>query len=667
MMLPGAGSDAPTTVVFYGNRVPPLPPRPDLTRTVFGEPRRLFNGRDLDGWTLTNKNQINGWRAIDGELVNTTPKRDFQPYSRYGNLRTAAEFKDFNLQIEFNVPVGANSGIYLRGTYEAQVVDRDSRMQGIQGVGAIFGRIAPSENAGLPGGSWQHDDLTLVDRHATVVWNGKKVIDNQPIAGCTNGALSADETQPGPIYLQGDHTAVRYRNIVLRPVDSMWHGAQGSPSGHRSTRGWIRTSSTTVCLFARPNRDRSRCRRRAGQGGLGPLGEAGIAWRSRRFSRIPDRFGRRSGGWLLPVLCNAPTAQRRFPVGGPVLGERPMVGARIPDGVAVQWSFLSVLQSNDGRFCGGQEAGELARHGCVSEVKRTGSRVDSMIEQTKSRRRPVVEYLFLTAALIALGGASVGMSGEPPRPLRVLLITGGCCHDYKVQKDLLKEGLEARAHVTVDQVHSDDASTAPKLAIFGNPDYAKGYDVVIHDECAAKISDPAVIAGVLAPHRAGIPGVNLHCAMHCYRIGSPADPADMGAERAMWFEYLGLQSSGHGPKLPIPVETIDADHPITRGLGWESWTTGEEELYNNIQIYPTATPLQRGSQVVRRRGTEQRAEAVVTWVNEYRGTRVFSTTLGHYNQTVGDDRYLDLVTRGLLWACGKLDAGYLKPETEGVD
>lgn len=207
-----------TKIAFDGKRIPPLPPKPDLKTVTFGKPISLFNGRNLDGWTLTNTKQINGWKAIDGVLVNTTPKKTFQPYSRYGNLRTKRKFMDFNLQIEFKVPKGGNSGIYLRGVYEAQVVDRDSRMQGIQGVGAIFGRIKPSKNAGKPGGQWQKYDITLVDRHVTVVLNGTKVIDNAPIAGCTNGALFADETIPGPLYLQGDHTAVSYRNIILRPV-----------------------------------------------------------------------------------------------------------------------------------------------------------------------------------------------------------------------------------------------------------------------------------------------------------------------------------------------------------------------------------------------------------------------------------------------------------------
>src|SRR3989442_13869478 len=101
----------------------------------------------------------------------------------------------------------------------------------------------------------------------------------------------------------------------------------------------------------------------------------------------------------------------------------------------------------------------------------------------------------------------VPASGADQKPLRVLLLTGGCCHDYAKQKDILKRGLEARINLVVDQIHTNDSSTRPALAIFGDPDYAKGYDLVIHDECAADISDPAIIEGVLKPHRDGIPGV----------------------------------------------------------------------------------------------------------------------------------------------------------------
>lgn len=251
---------------------------------------------------------------------------------------------------------------------------------------------------------------------------------------------------------------------------------------------------------------------------------------------------------------------------------------------------------------------------------------------------------------------------DPPTPIRALLITGGCCHDYAAQKDILKSGIEARAHIVVDQIHTDDKSTAPPLAILGNPEYAKGYDVVIHDECAAAISDPAKIAAVLAPHKRGIAGVNLHCAMHSYRIGDPNAIAALGSERGMWFAYLGIQSSGHGPKLPLAITAVDKEHPILSDLGWDTWTTGNEELYNNVQLLKTAVPLHRSTQMVKQKdGSMQEVAAVVTWTNDFDGTRVFSTSVGHVNETIADDRYLDLVTRGVLWSCDKLNATYLKP------
>ena len=186
-----------------------------------------------------------------------------------------------------------------------------------------------------------------------------------------------------------------------------------------------------------------------------------------------------------------------------------------------------------------------------------------------------------------------------PKPLRALLLTGGCCHDYAKQKDILKAGLEARANIVVDQIHTDDKSTKPPLAILGNADYAKGYDIVIHDECAADVSDPAQIKAVLAPHKAGIPGVNLHCAVHSYRIGSPGQATEPGSERAGWFDYLGLQSSGHGPQQPIAIKHVDKTHPVTKGM--DDWMTINEELYNNVKIRDTATPLARGTQMRRRR------------------------------------------------------------------
>lgn len=203
---------------FTGKRIPPLPPKPDLSKVRFGEPIRLFNGESLDGWKLIEAKADNGWSVKDGVLINDAKQEPGKPRKHYGNLRSVREFEDFNLKLETNVPKGGNSGIYLRGIYEIQVADTFGRNLDSHNMGGIYSRICPTEAAEKPAGEWQTFDITLVDRHVTIVLNGKKIIDNQPLLGCTGGALWSDEFRPGPIYLQGDHTGISYRNIVLTPV-----------------------------------------------------------------------------------------------------------------------------------------------------------------------------------------------------------------------------------------------------------------------------------------------------------------------------------------------------------------------------------------------------------------------------------------------------------------
>lgn len=203
---------------FTAKRIPELPPKPDLATVRFGEPISLFDGKSLDGWTLIG-NAANGWSVEDGVLSNDPAQKPGQPHIHYGNLRTVREdFEDFNITFDVNVPAGGNSGVYLRGIYEVQMADSFGRPLDCHNMGAIYGRITPTVAAEKPPGTWQSLDVTLVDRHATVKLNGQTIIDNQPIVGCTGGALWSDEFRPGPIYLQGDHMAVKYRNIVLRPV-----------------------------------------------------------------------------------------------------------------------------------------------------------------------------------------------------------------------------------------------------------------------------------------------------------------------------------------------------------------------------------------------------------------------------------------------------------------
>lgn len=205
-------------ISFTGLRISPEGAAPKLKKSIFGDPLALFNGKNMDGWELVEKGAVSGWKAVDGVMVNTPQQKHGEGHIQYGNLRTTATFEDFNLNLEVNVPAGSNSGVYLRGIYEVQVMDSYGKELDPHNMGALYSRITPSEAAEKPAGEWQTMDITLYKRHLTVILNGKTVIDNQPVKGVTGGALTSDQFLPGPILLQGDHGKVSYRNIVLTPA-----------------------------------------------------------------------------------------------------------------------------------------------------------------------------------------------------------------------------------------------------------------------------------------------------------------------------------------------------------------------------------------------------------------------------------------------------------------
>jgi type 1 glutamine amidotransferase len=257
----------------------------------------------------------------------------------------------------------------------------------------------------------------------------------------------------------------------------------------------------------------------------------------------------------------------------------------------------------------------------------------------------------VAAAALAFGGfvSAQNNSAEKPKPIKALLVLGGCCHDYARQKDILAKGIAQRANVEVTIAYDPDKTTKHLNPVYANDEWYKGFDVVIHDECTADEKDEAVIEKILKPHKDGLPGVVLHCGMHCYRSkGFP--------KSTPWFDFTGLPTTAHGAQLPIAISFTDKQSPITKGM--EDWTTIKEELYNNVAggVLPTAKPLAKGKQVSKGRdGKERTDETVIIWTNEYNAkAKVFATTLGHNNETVADPRYLDLVTRGLLWSTGHL-------------
>jgi 3-keto-disaccharide hydrolase len=180
---------------------------PALNRPMpkaWSDPEPIFDGKDLNGWEPFGA--ANHWVARDGELINE---------AKGANIRTTRKFNDFKLHIEYNCPDDGNSGIYLRGRYEVQVeyeaVNANDRFHK---MGSIYSFLAPSVDLPRKPGTWETYDITLVGRHVTVVRDGVKTIDNQEIPGITGGALDSHEGEPGPFYIQGDHTGgMKYRNI----------------------------------------------------------------------------------------------------------------------------------------------------------------------------------------------------------------------------------------------------------------------------------------------------------------------------------------------------------------------------------------------------------------------------------------------------------------------
>jgi type 1 glutamine amidotransferase len=259
-------------------------------------------------------------------------------------------------------------------------------------------------------------------------------------------------------------------------------------------------------------------------------------------------------------------------------------------------------------------------------------------------------HRLLTLALLTITlSATIAAADDkkPIKPIRALLITGGCCHDYAKQKQILPEFVSKRANVEWTVVHQGGSSTSSMIPFYEKDDWAKGYDVVVHNECFSDAADPAWTAKILKPHREGTPAVVIHCAMHCYR-----DKTDE------WFKFLGVTSRGHGANYPFEVVSVEPKDPIMKDFG-EKWNTPKGELYLIEKLWPTARPLAHAM------SRDTKKNEVCIWTNNYGDhTRVFGTTIGHHNEEMNDEVFQNYVTRGLLWSCDKLNDDYLQPAAE---
>jgi type 1 glutamine amidotransferase len=253
--------------------------------------------------------------------------------------------------------------------------------------------------------------------------------------------------------------------------------------------------------------------------------------------------------------------------------------------------------------------------------------------------KPLLALVAAVAAALAIAPAAFTREARKPavKPIKALLVTGGGYHDYEHQKSILPEGVSARANVEWTVIYDKSKDDSHKMDIFNDPNWADGYDIVVHNECYANITDKEYVARVVDAHKKGTPAIVVHCAMHTFR----------SLKSDEWREFLGVSTFRHGKQHPLDVKVMAPDHPIMKGFP-EKWVTGNEELYWIEKVWPGTTVLAQA------KAEENGKDNAIVWVHTFGKGKVFGTTVAHNNKTMSDTVYLDMFTRGLLWACDKL-------------
>ena len=244
-----------------------------------------------------------------------------------------------------------------------------------------------------------------------------------------------------------------------------------------------------------------------------------------------------------------------------------------------------------------------------------------------------ITSIALTATFTAAQSPQRGASPQSNEPrINALLISGGCCHDYPLQDKILIDTINKVLPVDWTVVVQGGRGTRGSMPVYANAAWSKPFDIVIHNECLADVDDPAYIRRITTAHRGGPPAIVIHCAMHSYRAATVDD----------WREFLGVTTRRHTNPFPIPVKIAAKDHPVMKGFK-DGWVTPTDELYVIEKLWPNATALAAAV------SPEDQKEYPLVWANEYQGTRVFGTTLGHGNDTWNAPVFQDLLTRGFKW------------------
>jgi len=217
-----------------------------------------------------------------------------------------------------------------------------------------------------------------------------------------------------------------------------------------------------------------------------------------------------------------------------------------------------------------------------------------------------------------------------PKPINALLLSGGGYHDYAVQIPLLTSNISHRVQIKFDVSYNLDRLT--------NALFAQDYDVIVYDVCFDDV-DQTILDNALRVIREGKPAVMIHCAVHAFR---------RSAEVREWENSVGMRSKVHDPFHSFQTEKVDPQNPILKGFP-DHWRTSGDELYQTIEMTENSHPL------LKVKSPQDGREHIVCWTHTYGKGRVFATTLGHDLHTSQSPDYVLLLSRGLLWACGRLD------------
>lgn len=239
----------------------------------------------------------------------------------------------------------------------------------------------------------------------------------------------------------------------------------------------------------------------------------------------------------------------------------------------------------------------------------------------------------ILCAFLCLAGL-LGKQATAAEPLKVLVITGGCCHDYDYQtKAMQLAAKEHGANIEWTVVFEGGKGTKAQIDLYNNPKWAEGFDVVVHNECFADTDDEGYIRKITEPHRDGVNAVVIHCAMHTYRSAKIDD----------WREFLGVTSRHHEHQSKYPVTVTAKDHPVMKGFPAD-YKTPMDELYIVEKVWPN-------TKVLATTPSEKTGEVQpVFWTNQFGKARVFGTTYGHSNDTFTDPVFLKTLVQGIVWA-----------------